>query len=157
GQRTLEEIATVVAAASGRPISANNVRLLIAARLLPLGLIAPADGVPLLATSTQGSPRSLLAITWRLGVLSAQRIDLLAGVLPVLFWPPMLVLMLLLAAAGHLWFYFVHGLLPTFRAVLQYPLLVLGVEAFVLLSAVFHEFGHASALRYGGGRARGMG
>jgi putative peptide zinc metalloprotease protein len=27
----------------------------------------------------------------------------------------------------------------------------------VLLSGVFHEFGHAAALRYGGGKVRGMG
>src|SRR5207245_1559386 len=27
----------------------------------------------------------------------------------------------------------------------------------LIVAAIFHEFGHASALRYGGGRARGMG
>jgi putative peptide zinc metalloprotease protein len=37
------------------------------------------------------------------------------------------------------------------------PGLTLVVLAILFAAGVFHEFGHASALRYGGGRARGMG
>ncbi len=41
-------------------------------------------------------------------------------------------------------------------AFLRTPGLLLVVLAAMLLAGVFHEFGHASALRYGGGRARAM-
>src|SRR5439155_12705326 len=41
--------------------------------------------------------------------------------------------------------------------VLADPTLFLIVVTALIAAAVFHEFGHASALRYGGGRAREMG
>ena len=39
-------------------------------------------------------------------------------------------------------------------AIIQFILVMFGL---VVLSAAFHELGHAAALRYGGGNARGMG
>jgi putative peptide zinc metalloprotease protein len=53
--------------------------------------------------------------------------------------------------------YFVHGLGDSIRAAFYTPGALLVVFALVLAAAVFHEFGHASALRYGGGKVRGMG
>jgi putative peptide zinc metalloprotease protein len=154
GRRSLEEIAERVRETSGRPVSANNVRLLIAARLLPLGLILPADGIPM---AEQPRDRSPLAVTMRLGFLRAEWIEPVARLLQVFFWPPVLVPLALLIAAGQGWLYLVHGAATPLAAVLQRPLLLLGISTFILLSAVFHEFGHAAALRYGGGRARSIG
>jgi len=154
GRRSLDEIAARARETTGRPVSANNVRLLIAARLLPLGLVVPVDGIP---TAGQLADRSPLAVTLRLGFLRAQWIEPVARLLQIFFWPPVLVPMALLIAAAQGWLYLVHGAAAPLAAVLQRPLLLLGISTFILLSAVFHEFGHAAALRYGGGRARGIG
>src|SRR3712207_2287698 len=43
GQRTLEEMAQGVSAATGRGVSADNVRQLVESKLIPLGIIARAD------------------------------------------------------------------------------------------------------------------
>ncbi len=157
GRRSLDEIAARARETTRRPVSANNVRLLIAARLLPLGLIVPADGVPVAEQPHGRASRSPLAVTLRLGFLRAEWIEPVARLLQVFFWPPVLVPMALLIAAGQGWLYVVHGVAAPLAAVLQRPLLLLGISSFILLSAVFHEFGHAAALRYGGGRARGIG
>jgi len=157
GRRSLEEIAALARETTGRPVSANNVRLLIAARLLPLGLIVPIDGIPMAEQPRDARSRSPLAVTLRLGFLRAEWIEPVARLLQVLFWPPVLVPMALLIALGQGWLYLVHGVATPLGAVLQRPLLLLGISTFILLSAVFHEFGHAAALRYGGARARGIG
>jgi putative peptide zinc metalloprotease protein len=52
GQRTLDEIAAAVTASLGRPVSAANVRQLLATKLIPAGLVAPADG-----SGDAGAPR----------------------------------------------------------------------------------------------------
>jgi putative peptide zinc metalloprotease protein len=155
GRRTLEEIAALARETTGRPVSANNVRLLIAARLLPLGLVVPVGGV---AQGAQAATaRSPLAVTLKLGFMPPGWVEVVARVLQVFFWPPLLIPILLLVAVSQAWLYFVHGAFAPFAATLQQPLLLTGIEIFIFVSAVFHEFGHASALRYGGGRARGIG
>jgi putative peptide zinc metalloprotease protein len=158
GRRSLAEIATAAAQATGRPVSANNVRLLIAARLLPLGLVAPAEGAATPdATPRTSQPRSPLQVTFRLGFLGPRHIEPFTRVLQTLFWPPLLVPLLAVAAACQVWLFALHGLPSVLRFTAQHPLLIPVIEGLVLLSAVFHEFGHASALRYGGGRARSIG
>jgi putative peptide zinc metalloprotease protein len=74
-----------------------------------------------------------------------------------LFWPPVLVTMLALSAAALGWMYGQHGVGNGIHEVFYNPQLMLGVLGLVILCAVAHEFGHAAALRYGGGEARQMG
>lgn len=73
-----------------------------------------------------------------------------------LFAPPLLVAILVLAAVAHGWLYFEHGAAQGFFEVIYIPGLLAVVLAILLLGGVFHEFGHASALWYGGGEVRGM-
>jgi putative peptide zinc metalloprotease protein len=58
---------------------------------------------------------------------------------------------------AHGWLYSSHGVTAGLYQVIFSPGLVLAVLALLVLSNVVHEFGHATALRYGGGRAREMG
>jgi putative peptide zinc metalloprotease protein len=51
----------------------------------------------------------------------------------------------------------VHGLDGATTQALRHPELLLPVFVLGVVSGVAHELGHAAALRYGGGRARGMG
>lgn len=53
--------------------------------------------------------------------------------------------------------YLVHGTWESIREVLYTPGLMLAVLGLAILAGFFHEFGHASALRYGGGRTQTMG
>ena len=84
-------------------------------------------------------------------------IEPITKVLQVLFTPFVLAPVLLVVALAHMWLYTVHGLGGATQDVLYAPGLTLVVLGILFVSGVFHEFGHAAALKYGGGRVRGMG
>ena len=77
--------------------------------------------------------------------------------LQFLYAPPVLVPVLVAVAIAHGWLYLVHGVTRSFFEALYTPGLLFVALVIVLASGVFHEFGHAAALRYGGGKVRGMG
>ena len=155
GQRSVEDIADQVSLATGRRVSADNVRYLLARCLLPRGLVLPANG----ATVPPGdsSSQSLLALTMRTRLLSPRLIDPAARLLSRLYWPPLLLAILCVAAVGEGWLYLVHGVSGSLHDVLYTPALMLLVVAALVVSAAFHEFGHAAALTYGGGKVKAMG
>ena len=90
-------------------------------------------------------------------VIGPHIIDPITAVLQVLYRPPVLIPVLLAIAAAHGWLYVVHGVSGSLYAALHTPGLLLAALAIMAASGVFHEFGHASALRYGGGKARAIG
>jgi putative peptide zinc metalloprotease protein len=164
GERTIEEIAAAAAESTGRPVSANNVRYLVQTRFVPLELIEgvepplkPGEKPRKPGASRQQGGRSPLQLTLKLGFIGPRAIEFFARFLQYLFWPPIVALVLILAAASQAWIVFGHGINEIVNEVLSRPAELLPVSTFIFLSAVFHEYGHASALRYGGGRARGMG
>ncbi|HEX6817145.1 MAG TPA: hypothetical protein VF120_02125, partial [Ktedonobacterales bacterium] len=116
-------------------------------------LIVPVDGVVATPPSTTRSP---LQITLRLGLIGPDAIEPFARVLQALFWPPLLVALIVLIAASQAWL--ILNASAILRGAAAEPLLafLLAAGSFVF-GSFFHEFGHASALRFGGGRARGMG
>jgi putative peptide zinc metalloprotease protein len=155
GQCTLEEIAARMTAATDWIISADNVRQLIQTKLIPLGLIATEESAVMPHGADRG--RSPLQVNLRRNIVSPRFIDPLTRILQILYTPPVLLPVLLTVVIAHGWLYFMHGVADSVRAALYTPgglLIVLGIA---LASGVFHEFGHAAALRYGGGQVRGMG
>ena len=156
GDRTLEEIAARVTEATDWIVVGDDVQLLLRTRLVPMGLISSTDKAFGENASRSRAP-SPLALGLRAKVLGPRVIEPIAGVLQYLFAPLVLVPILVLVALAHGWLYFVHGVAGSFSEVIYTPGLLLAVLAILLLSGVFHEFGHASALRYGGGEVRGMG
>jgi putative peptide zinc metalloprotease protein len=159
GAHTLQEIAEGVTALTDWIVDGENVRQLMRTRLMPMGLVATEGGTPMPGSEgadTDGG-RSPLAVSMRMKTLSPRIIDPIARVLQVFYLPPVLMLVLIAAVMAHGWLYRVHGLEASIRDVLYTPGGLLLVLAIVLLAGIFHEFGHASALRYGGGKARGMG
>ncbi len=154
GERTPGEIAAGATRSTGRLVSADNVRQLIRDKLIPMGLIATAEGTVLLPDERARSP---LAVGMRTRVLGPRRIEPITKVLQVFFAPPMLVPILIAVAIAHGWVYLVQGVGGGVRDILYMPGSLLLVLALMLVAGVFHEFGHASALRYGGGKVRGMG
>jgi putative peptide zinc metalloprotease protein len=155
GEHTLNDIAEAVTAATEWEVTADHVRHILRTKLMPLGLIATADGTVLVPDKEQAP--SPLQVQLRKQLIGPRTIEPVARVLQVLFWPPLLMLMLLVIAGAHFWLYFVHGVADSIRVALYTPgglLLVLGL---MITSGIVHEFGHAAALRYGGGKVRGMG
>ena len=155
GRHTLAEAAAAVTGCTDWIVNADHVRAIVAAKLIPLGLIAAgAESTP---TRVEKRDRSALQIRLRVRTLSARVIDPIARVLQHLFAPVVLVPLLLLTGAAYVWLYAVRGVSESVRAALYMPGGLLLVFGLVLASGIVHEFGHAAALRYGGGRARGMG
>lgn len=159
GERTTEEIATEVTATTEWLVNADNVRQIIQTKLIPLGLIATDSPGPSHAATAKEHSRSPLALNLRMKVIGPRAIDPFTRVLRFLHAPPILIPLLVVIGVAHWWLYFRHirlvlgGLLE----LLYTPWLVLVLLAILLVAGVFHEFGHASALRYGGGKVRGMG
>jgi putative peptide zinc metalloprotease protein len=157
GESTHEEIAEALTRSTDWLVSAENVRQLLLNRLLPLGIILPAQGDAVPAASSGERGPSPLRINARTKLLGPAAIDPIAKVLQVLFAPVLLVPVLLSVVFAHGWMYLEHGLGGAIREVLYAPGLIFAVLGVLLVSGVFHELGHAAALRYGGGKTRGMG
>jgi putative peptide zinc metalloprotease protein len=159
GWNTLTEIASNVSAATGRVISPDQVEQLLIRRLIPAGIIADAaDASPQgPASFSRRGEASPLALNLKLAVVSPRVIDPCTRLLQVLYWPPVLLTLLVIALVAHGWLFFVQGVEGSVRDALLEPGRLLATLGLTILGAAFHEFGHASALRYGGGKVRGMG
>jgi putative peptide zinc metalloprotease protein len=155
GECTLEEIAQKASVATGRTISAGNVRHLVTKQLIPNGLVLTADGT--VVGGDRLHTRSPLAVNMKMAMISPRIIDPISRVLTILYWPPVLIGVLALAAVAQAWMYLVHGVGGGVHHALYTPGLILVIVGALVLSAGFHEFGHAAALRYGGGQVKAMG
>jgi len=155
GERTLEEIAAEVTASTEWAVTAENVRQIIRAKLIPLGLVLPAGDA--VAPPRKDRERSPLQINLRRVMLGPRVIDPVTKVLQHLYAPAAVVPLLLIVGVAYGWLYLGRGVSDAFRAALYTPGGLLVVLGIAIASGIFHEFGHAAALRYGGGQVRGMG
>jgi putative peptide zinc metalloprotease protein len=147
GSRDPAAIAELVSADLGRSLNADQVRYLITAKLLPLGVVA-AQGVP--AALPKANP--LLALRARGTMLPERAVDVVAGLLRPLFRWPVVVAVVSSVAAVDYWLFAVHGLGDGLRQVLRDPVDLLVALGLTVISAAFHECGHATGSRYGGAR-----
>jgi putative peptide zinc metalloprotease protein len=147
GSRGPDAIAALVSADLGRSLDAEQVRYLITAKLLPLGVVA-VGGVP--AALPKANP--LFSLRAR-GTLLPERVVNLVGVFlrPLFRWPVVVAVVGSMLAVDY-WLFAVHGLGGGIRQVLRDPVDLLIVLGLTLVSAVFHECGHATGCRYGGAR-----
>jgi putative peptide zinc metalloprotease protein len=74
-----------------------------------------------------------------------------------LFLPPVVAAVLGALAALDVWLFGYHGIAQSLRETLYKPAFILLTLGLVILSAAFHECGHATACRYGGARPGKMG
>jgi len=147
GSRDTAAIAGLVSEDLGRSLTAEQVRYLITAKLLPLGVVAD-QGAP--AAPPKANP--LLALRAR-GTLLPERAANAAGTLlrPLFRWP-VVVAVVVSVVAMDWWLFAVHGLGGGAQQVLRDPAALLVVLGLSLVSAMFHECGHAAGCRYGGAR-----
>ena len=147
GSRDPAAIAGLVSEDLGRSLTADQVRYLITAKLLPLGVVA-AEGAP--AAAPKANP--LLALRARGTLLSERAANAAGALLTPLFRGPVVVAVVVSIVAVDWWLFAVHGLGGGLRQVLRDPVDLLIVLGLSLVSAVFHECGHAAGCRYGGAR-----
>lgn len=153
GTRGLSEIAEHASAGSGRLISTDNVRTLIDSQLLPLGLLRLADG-------SQPEVRKadpLLGMRFRYTVTDPVRTGKLTAPFAALFNPLIVAAVTVAFLAACWWVLMVKGLGSATHEAFENPLLLLLIFAITILSAGFHEFGHAAAARKGGAIPGSMG
>ena len=147
GSRGPDAIAALVSADLGRSLDAEQVRYLITAKLLPLGVVAAA-GVP--RALPKANP--LFSLRAR-GTLLPERIVNLVGAFfrPLFRWPVVVAVVCGMLAVDY-WLFAIHGLGGGIQQALRDPVDLLVVLGLSLVSAVFHECGHATGCRYGGAR-----
>ena len=153
GERTNEEIAAAVSEAIQRGVSADNVRQLVERRLRPLGVIAPANG----SEPELQKADPLLALRLRAALVPERVVNAITKVFKPLFFPPVVVAVLGGLGALDVWLFAYHGIAQSLREVLYSPALLMMMLGLVVLSAAFHECGHATACAYGGARPGVMG
>src|SRR5437764_4958224 len=153
GKRTNEEIAAAVSEAIKRGVSADNVRQLVDERLRPLGVIAGADG----AQPELQKLDPMLALKLRVAVVPPSVVNAITKVFKPLYFPLVVVGVLGGLVALDVWLFVFHGIAQSVRETLYDPALLLMVLGLIVLSAAFHECGHATACSYGGAKPGAMG
>jgi putative peptide zinc metalloprotease protein len=147
GSRDLDAVAELVSDDLGRTLNADQVRLLISAKLVPLGLVADQA-----APAAPPTADPLLALRARGTLLPERTANLAGALLRPLFRRPVVLAVVASVLALDYWLFFVHGLRAGLGQVLRDPADLLVVLGLTVASAVFHECGHATGCRYGGAR-----
>ncbi|MDQ0768035.1 putative peptide zinc metalloprotease protein [Pseudarthrobacter defluvii] len=153
GTRDLEAIARQVSEGSGRLVSADNVRTLMDKQLLPMGVLRLADGTQ--PEVKKSNP--LLGLRFRYIVSDPERTRRITAPFAVLFNPLIVVAVTAAFLAACWWVLMVKGLGSATHEAFAQPALLLLILAVTILSAGFHEFGHAAATRRGGATPGAMG
>jgi putative peptide zinc metalloprotease protein len=153
GHRDVQAVADAVSERCGRKVTADNAVFLAERKLRPLGVLALADGT----TPALDKRAPLMALRHRKPLLSERTVNAGARALTWLHLPFVAVPVVLTLVALDVWLFGVHGVAGGLRSALYNPVLLLAVLASVVVATAFHEFGHASACRYGGARPGVMG
>jgi len=152
GERGHDVLADEVSRASGRPVSPDNVEQLVD-KLRALGLADSGDGQqPQLKRSNP-----LLALRLKAVVTDPERTRRLTAPFAALFNPVLVAAVLAVFVWISWWVLFERGLASATHDAFARPGLLLVVLAVTVLSAGFHEFGHAAAARRGGATPGAMG
>ena len=147
GSRDPAAIAKLVSEDLGRTLSAEQVRHLVTAKLLPLGVVADEAAPP-----TPPTANPLLALRARGTLLPERAANAAGALLRPLFHGPVVVAVVGCVLAVDYWLFAVHGLGGGIQQVLHDPVDLLVVLGLTVVSAAFHECGHATGCRYGGAR-----
>jgi putative peptide zinc metalloprotease protein len=153
GTRDAEGISQEVRARHDLDLDPDDIDFLISERLRPLGVLVEPDGSePVVQRSNP-----LLGIRGRARMVNPERTDRIARVFAPLY-QPVVVAAVVAAFLATSWYVFVtEGLGAALHDLFRQPGALLAVIALTIVSAGFHEVGHATACRYGGARPGVMG
>ncbi len=152
GRRDHDELAAAVSGATGRSVSAANVETLVG-KLREMGLSTTADG----AQPEVQRSNPLLGLRFKAVVTDPERTRRLTTPFAALFNPVLVALVVAAFVWICWWVLFERGLAGATHDAFARPGLLLAVLAITVLSAGFHEFGHAAAARRGGAPPGAMG
>jgi putative peptide zinc metalloprotease protein len=153
GHRSYQQIADYVSQRSGRGLDAGDARMLVEEKLRPLGVLATATG----DSPRFDKPDPLLALRFRAAVLPSNAAQALGRLFRPLFVPPVELAVLAGVVVLDVWLFGSHGLAQGVRQSLNQPAVILLLFGVIVLSAAFHEFGHAAGCTAGGARPGDMG
>ena len=153
GQRTYADIAECITEQIDRKLLAEDVQKLIDGKLRPLGLLTATDG----AQPEVAAANPLLGLRLRYMVSNPRTTRRITRPFALLFKPFVAIPLLLLFAGTSGWVLWEQGLAPATRDALYRPEVLLLLIGLTMVSAGFHEFGHAAACRYGGATPGAMG
>ena len=107
GNRSVDGIAKEVSAKAFRQVTPDNVRALLA-KLVPLGLVAGADGA-VAPTARQQGASSPMQVQFKMAVIPPSVTNAVTGLFSVLYFPPIVIAVVFAAAVAHAWLYLAHG------------------------------------------------
>jgi putative peptide zinc metalloprotease protein len=155
GTRQFEEIAERASANVGRGLAPDDVRYLLDEKLAPLGIAWPSDGSTPPEAALAADP--LLALRLRTKVIPDGLVRAVTTIFKPFFFPVLVILLVGGVLVLDWWLFFEHGVAQGARSILETPILMLLVFSLVVITAAFHEIGHATGCRYGGADPGGMG
>jgi putative peptide zinc metalloprotease protein len=153
GRRSYHEVAAAVSARTGRVLTAADAAFLLETKLRPLGVLRHPDG----HDPEVAKANPLLALRLKYVVTDPDRTARITAPFAALFRPAIVLAVLAVFAASVWWIMFDRGLGGATHEAFHDPRLLLLVVGLTVLSAGFHEFGHAAACRYGGATPGAMG
>ena len=149
-----------MSAAYGRTLTPDGLVLLIEHKLQPMGLACvdrpahPGAAVPPAPGPSSPAPAlpstSLLALRFRRVLVSQGATRVVAAALAPLFHPAVVVTLVGSLLAADTWLVRSASLGTAVADTLRTPPVMLLLLTILLVSTLFHEFGHAAACRYGG-------
>lgn len=150
GEKSLVDLAEALSEKLGREIQADGVAYLIEEKLTPVGAIE--DRSP-----EKQEPKAVLDLAGRAAVIPPAVVRSIAKKLEFFFRTPIVALALLGSAATLAWLFAEGGWGADPRQMLAQPKSLLTLISITLVSALLHEFGHASASSYGGAEPGAIG
>src|SRR5207244_5583915 len=99
----------------------------------------------------------MLALKFRAALVPPNVVRAITTVFKPLFLPLVVVAVLGGLVALDVWLFAYHGVAQSLRQTLYDPALLLMMLGLVIVSAAFHECGHATACKYGGAKPGAMG
>lgn len=153
GRRDLEAISAEVRERRDLDIDPEDIGFLVTDRLMPLGVLLQPDGSE--PATKRANP--LLGLRGRVKAVDPERTNRLATRFEPLFNPVVVALTTVTFLAASWYVFVTEGLGAALRDLFHQPGALLAVIALTVISAAFHEVGHAAACRYGGARPGVMG
>jgi putative peptide zinc metalloprotease protein len=146
GRRTLDEIGERVSEEYGRTVSGDNVKTLIENSLYRDGIVPGPDGKVVELKKVD----PMLRLKLRFTLVPERAVNVMASMLKPLFWPPVIVAVLVGLVVLDYWYFVVHGVGQGLRDTLYNPLTMLLLYVLLILSVGWHELGHATGCKYSG-------
>ena len=153
GTRAYGEIADAVRSETGKECSEEDIEFLVEQKLRPLGVLRQVDG----SEPVVQKANPLLALRFKFVVSNPTTTKRLTDPFTWLFRPVAVIATVAAFVAITGWLFFGKGLGSAAHQTLYEPEFLLLVFALTMISAGFHEFGHAAACRYGGATPGVMG